>query len=128
MSKWQLYDPVADQTLVFTHNPLSMTSMAQPHVTKSVATSPIDGRVRSFRSPDKPFVWSFSGKVRKSADYAALLAWAARPNHLHLTDHFGRVHDILCQQFAPTPVEKSGNGNGWLFAYTVNTLYFRRIS
>jgi hypothetical protein len=128
MSRWQLYDPVADQTLIFAHNPATMTSMAQPHTTKSLATSPIDGKVRSTRIPDKPFVWSFSGKVRNQADYDALLAWVNRPNRLHLTDHFGRVHDILGQHFSPTPVEKSGVPNPWLFGYTIDTLYYRRIS
>jgi len=128
MSRWQLYDPVADQTLIFAHNPATMTSMAQPHTTKSLATSPIDGKVRSARTPDKPFVWSFSGKVRTKAEYDALDAWVNRPNRLQLTDHFGRVHEVLGQHFSPTPVEKSGVPNPWLFAYTVDTLYYRRIS
>jgi len=128
MIRWQLYDPVALDTLTFAHNPTTMTSMAQPHATKSLATSPIDGKVRSARIPDKPFVWSFSGKLRTQADYDALLAWVNRPNRLHLTDHFGRVHDVLGQRFSPTPVERSGGRNPWLFAYTVDTLYYRRIS
>jgi hypothetical protein len=128
MGRWQIYDPVVHDTYHFIHNPATMTSLAQPHTTKSLAVSPIDGKVRSQRLPDKPFVWSFSGKVRSSADYAALLAWVNRPNRLHLTDHFGRVHDVLGQHFSPTPVEKSGSGNLWLFAYTIDTLYYRRIS
>lgn len=128
MSKWRLYDPVALDTLIFTHNPLSMTSLAQPHTTKSMPASPIDGNVRAVRTPDHPFVWSFSGKIRSSADYDALLAWCQRPNRLRLTDHVGRVHELLPQRFSPTPVEKSGVANPWLFAYTIDTLYFRRIS
>ena len=128
VTRWQLYDPVALDTLTFVHNPATMTSMAQPHTTKSLATSPIDGKVRSARLPDKPFVWSFSGKIRTQADYDALLAWVNRPNRLQLTDHFGRVHEILGQRFSPTPVERSGGRNPWLFAYTVDTLYYRRIS
>ena len=128
MAKWQLYDPVALDTLIFGHNPITMTSMAQGHATKSTATSPIDGKVRAYRQPDKPFLWSFSGKVRTKADYDALLAWTARPNRLRLTDHFGRVHDVLPQRFLPTPVERSGMGNPWLFAYTFETLYYRRVS
>lgn len=128
MVRWQLHDPVAVQTYVFPHNPATMTSMAQPHTTKSVAASPIDGKVRGFRTPNVPFVWSFAGKVRTKADYDALDQWVHRPNHLHLTDHFGRVHDVLCKQFLPTPVEKSGEGNPWLFAYQVDCMYFRRIS
>jgi len=128
MSRWQLYDPVALDTFHFSHNPATMTSMAQPHTTKSLATSPIDGKVRSARTPDKPFVWSFSGKVRTKAEYDALDAWVNRPNRLRVTDHFGRVHEVLGQHFSPTPVEKSGVPNPWLFGYTVDTLYYRRIS
>ena len=128
MARWQLYDPVALDTFHFSHNPATMTSMAQPHTTKSLATSPIDGKVRSARTPDKPFVWSFSGKVRTKAEYDALDAWVNRPNRLRVTDHFGRVHEVLGQHFSPTPVEKSGVPNPWLFGYTVDTLYYRRIS
>ena len=128
MIRWQIYDPVADETLTFAHNPASMTSMAQPHATKSMPASPIDGKVRALRVPDKPFVWSFSGKLRTQVEYDALLAWVNRPNRLHLTDHFGRVHDVLGQHFSPMPVEKSGGRNPWLFAYTIDCLYFRRIS
>jgi len=128
MSRWQLYDPVALDTFHFSHNPATMTSMAQSHATKSLATSPIDGKVRSARTPDKPFVWSFSGKLRTQAEYDALDAWVNRPNRLRVTDHFGRVHEVLGQHFSPTPVEKSGVPNPWLFGYTVDTLYYRRIS
>ena len=128
MIRWSLYDPVAMDTLAFPNNPSSMTSMAQPHVTRSMAMSPIDGHVRAIRTPDHPFVWSFSGKLRTKADYDAMLAWTHRPNRLRLTDHFGRVHEVLGQRFSPTPVEKSGERNPWLFVYTVDTLYYRRVS
>jgi len=126
--RWQLYDPVALDTYVLPHSPASMTSLAQSHTTKSAPASPIDGNVRALRAPDRPFVWSFSGKVRTKADYDALVNWVARPNRIRLTDHFGHVHEVLGQRFSPTPVEKSGERNPWLFAYTVDTLYFRRIS
>jgi hypothetical protein len=128
MRRWQFYDPVVHDTLHFTRNPASMTSMAQGHTTKSLAISPVNGKVRAFRAADKPFVWSFTGKTRTKTDYDALLAWANRPNRLQLTDHLGRVHDVLPQRFSPTPVEKSGEGNPWLFAYTFDCLYYRRIS
>jgi hypothetical protein len=126
--RWQLHDPVANQTLVFSHNPATMASMAQPHTTKALAKSPIDGKVRSSRTPDKPFTWSFNGKLRTQDEYDALEAWVNRPNRLQLTDHFGRVHEVLGQRFSPTPVEKSGGHNPWLFHYTVDMLYYRRLS
>ena len=128
MSRWQLYDPIVHDTLTFRHNPQTMTSMAQGHTTKSQALSPIDGKTRALRSPDKPFTWSFTGKVRTKDEYDALLAWSRRPNRLRLTDHVGRVHELLPQRFSATPVERSGTGNDWLFSYTIDTLYFRRVS
>ena len=128
MSRWQLYDPVVHDTLTFRRNPQSMTSMAQGHTTKAQARSPIDGHVRTIRTPDKPFTWSFSGKLRSKDEYDALLAWTQRSNRLRLTDHVGRVHELLPQKFSATPVEKSGAGNDWLFTYTIDTLYFRRVS
>ena len=123
-----LRDPIALDSFQFTHNPASMTSMAQPHTTKAMPASPIDGNVRALRSPDHPFIWSFSGKIRTKADYDALLAWTSRPNRLQLTDHLGRVHEVLPQRFSPTPVEKSGVVDPWLFMYTIDCLYYRRVS
>lgn len=125
--RWQLHDLVADETYTFKHNPKVMTSMAPPHQTKSMARA-IDGKVRGLRTPDHPFVWSFSGKVRNKSEYDTLLAWSRRPNRLRLTDHVGRVHDVLPQKFSATPVEKSGMGDPWLFEYTIETLYLRRVS
>lgn len=126
--RWQLYDPVEDETLVFAHNPSAMASMAQGHATQSAAASPVGGKIRSFRAPDKPFAWSFTGKVRTQDEHDVLLAWVYRPNRLQLSDHVGRVHEILGQRFSPTPVEKSGTGNDWLFNYTIDALYIRRLS
>lgn len=128
MTKWQLYDPIATDTFTFTHNPLSMTSMAPPHTTKSTARSPIDGKIRSTRTPDHPFPWSFTGKVRTQDEYDLFVDYANRPNRLQLHDHFGRVHWVLPVKFSPTPVEKSGVVNPWLFAYTVDCIYYGRIS
>lgn len=126
--RWQFSDPNGDESLVFVHNPHGMTSLAPPHVTHPTARSPIDGKVRATRAPDKPFTWSFTGKLRTQAEYDALLDWSRRPGRLQLTDHLGRVHELLIQRFSPTPVEKSGVPNKWLFAYTVDTLYLRRVS
>lgn len=126
--RWQFYDPVATDTMVFGNNPATMTSLVQPHTTKSLVCSPIDGRVRAWRTPDHPFAWSFTGKLRTKDDYDAFIDWAARPNRLQLSDHVGRVHEILPSRFSPTPVEKTGTGNPWLFAYTVDCLYYRRLS
>jgi len=128
MIRWRLYDPVALDSFQFSRNPASMTSLAQPHSTKSLAASPIDGNIRALRAPDHPFVWSFSGKLRTKADYDTLLAWTRRPNRVQITDHFGRVHELMLTRFLPTPVDKSGEGNPWFFAYTIDCLYFRRVS
>jgi hypothetical protein len=108
----------------FVRNPASMTSLAGPHTTKSLATSPIDGKVRALRTPDHPFAWSFTGKLRTKAEYDAFTDWVNRPNRVLLTDHFGVTHQVLMQRFSPTPVEKSGGHNPWLFAYTIDTLMY----
>jgi hypothetical protein len=128
VTRWSINDPVAGDSFRFARNPSAMSSVSQPHRTTSHRASPVDGKIRAMRAPDQPFLWQFTGKVRTDLEYKHLLEWSERRNRVRITDHLGRVHEVLIQGFEATPVERSGNGNGWLFTYTVKTLYFRRIA
>lgn len=111
----------------FPQNPAAMTHPGLQHRT---TTSPagIDGRQRALRAPDLPSTWSFTGKVRSKADYDALLAWSRVSGRIRVTDHLGRIHEVLPQAFEPVSVAKSGVPNPWLFTYTFKTLYLRRVA
>ena len=126
--RWKFYDPSGTDDHTFCRNPRSMASMAPPHRTVSYPQSPIDSKHRAYRPPDLPFAWSFVGRVRSKSEYDDLLSWSHRQNRIHLRDHVGRWHEILPQRFVPTPVERSGVKNDWLFDYTFETIYFRRLS
>lgn len=126
--RWSIQDLATGETFRFQHNPKAMSSVAQPHRTTSLRASPIDGKIRAMRQPDSPFPWQFTGKVRTAVEYERLVDWCDRRNRLRITDHLGRTHEVLMQAFEATPVEKSGNGNPWLFTYTVKAIYYRRIA
>jgi hypothetical protein len=127
--RWQLNDLVANQTYTLPCNPSAMTSPSIAHATTSFRRSPIDGVVRVFRPGDKPRQWSFTGRLRTQSEYDAFVDWCNRPNRIQLTDHLGRVHSVLLQDFAPQPIERSGRKDTpWLFAYTVTAIYYGRIS
>jgi hypothetical protein len=126
--RWSIEDVATGETFRFQHNPKAMGSVAQPHRTTSLRASPIDGKIRAQRQPDGPFPWQFSGKVRTALEYKHLVDWCGRQNRVRITDHLGRTHEVLMQAFEATPVERSGNGNPWLFAYTVKAIYYRRIA
>lgn len=126
--RWQIFDPVTSETYVLPKNPTAMTSLGAQHKTTSFVTSPIDGRTRAFRVPDQPHAWTFTGRLRDKDTYDQLLAWCHRANRVQVTDHYGRVHDVLLTKFTPLPMEKSGVGNAWLFSYQVDALYYGRIA
>jgi hypothetical protein len=127
MQRWTLHDPVAGDTYTMRNNPKGMTTPVTSHRTNVSARSGVDGNFRAFRQPGLPHAFTFSGRIRRQEEYDALLAWAARPNRLIITDHLGREHEVIPVGFAPTPVEKTGTGNPMLFDYTFKTLYMRRV-
>lgn len=108
-------------------NPATMSHPGVQHRT-TVTPGGFDGRQRALRAPDLPGTWSFSGKVRTKVDYDALLAWAQVSGRIRITDHLGRVHEVLPQSFEPEPVPRNGVANPWLFAYTFKMLYLRRVA
>ena len=126
MQRWTLTDPVAGDTYMMRANPKAMTTPVVPHRTTTSARS-IKGVIRAFRAPDAPTTWSFVGRLRSVEEYNALRDWAGRANRIVIQDHLGRKHQVMPQSFEPTPVEKSGVGNEWLFDYTFKALYFKRL-
>lgn len=125
MQRWTLHDPVAGDTFRLRANPRQMATPVRPHRTTTARN--FRGVVRALRAPDLPQAWNFAGRIRDIEDYDALLAWAKRPNRIVITDHLGRKHSVIPVAFEPTPVEKSGVGNAWLFDYTFKALYMERL-
>lgn len=127
MSRWTFYDPVALDTYVFVKNPSKMTTIEPKHRTTAVPISPVDSLRRATRLPDLPFQWSFTGRLRSKTEHDTFVNWAGRQNRIRVTDHLGRVHEVLPKLFGPTPLERLGTPNPWLMDYTFETLYIRRI-
>lgn len=123
--RWRLQDPVTGDTYTVPRNPNRMSSLVRPNATTPRPRSPIDGQVRVFRAPPKPFPWEFGGVTIDRAHYEALAAWVERPNRVLLTDHVGRTWDVRLVEFAPTATR---NKNLWRHEYTVRALVYGRVA
>lgn len=128
MSRWVLRDMTTAETYTLPTNPKAMGTPTLPRHTTSLRVSPIDGKSRAFRTPTMAQPWTFTGRLRTKVEYDALVDWCGRSGRVRITDHFGRIHEVMPTGFEPTPVAKSGTGNPWLFDYTCNFMYFRRIA
>jgi len=126
MQRWVISDVAGSTSYQMVRNPKTMGSPIRTHRTTTTPVG-IDGRRRGVRAPDLPGQWSFAGRLRSKAEYDALLGWANYQARVRITDHLGRLHEVMPLAFEPVPVPRSGEGNPWLFDYTFKALYVRRV-
>lgn len=124
LTKW-VFDDGVNPPYRMVRNPREMTSVAVPQQTTSW---PALGRGRlAFRTGRRPVPWEFSGVVSTQEDYDALLAWSKHGTAFQITDHLGRVHEVIPVSFEPKP-RRSRKEKNWRFDYTFKALYVRRIA
>lgn len=120
-TKWIFTDPVGLDTLTFVRNPFEMATPTRPHRTQVMPGA------LAYRKGQLPTPWSFRGHLNSQDEYTFFRIWADKPNAIQITDHLGRVHEVMPQSFEPVP-RRTRQGNQWRFEYTFRALYMRRIS
>lgn len=121
MSKWLLTDPVTSETWTFVRSPFEMATPTRPHRTQVMPGG------LAMRKGTLPSAWSFRGYLRTKEEYDTLLEWSKKPNAIEITDHVGRVHEVMPQSFDPVP-RRARQGVPWRFEYTFRALYLRRVT
>lgn len=108
--KWSLYDGTT--TMNFAYNPDGMSSPYRP---KEIQVS--TAQLQTIMNPKKATDWSFSGNVYSNAEYTKLVTWHNKDLVLQLTDHLGRVWDVVSQSLDITDRRPSGS-NSQRYKYT----------
>lgn len=125
--RWVLRDTVTNETYTFSQNPSTVTSFEPAYQTETEVRSGRDARILAQRQRPAPTEWSFGGKYRTSEIYDALESWCSRSNLLELTDHLGRVFQLVLTEFIPEefpPTKKIA----WWGTYEVKGKLIRRVS
>lgn len=122
MIRWQLRDLDTNEVYTMRRNPREMSTPSNP---KRIQTH--QGHLRTgFRQGELPTNFTFRGRVNDEATYNALLGWSQR-RRVEITDHRGRVHEIMPTAFDPTPRRSGRHDMAWTFDYTFTALYIRRV-
>ena len=84
-------------------------------------------RMRGVRSNRQPKDWTFGGVVRTETHHDALIEWQRKPGKVRVTDHLGRVFEVMMRSVDMIDRRPSGD-NTWRFEYQFNCLLLRRIA
>lgn len=121
--RWKFFDTETNESITLPLNPnkADATTAAREF---AFGYSP-DGVLRGFDpGPDKPMSWTFSGVILEKAHYDLLLAWAKRSSVLVITDHVGRVVEVLIEKF--DPIERPASRRyPWKADYTMTCLLLK---
>lgn len=98
--RWQLIDPMTDESYVMPINPDSMGPLSKKARTLTHGRGPYG--VTSLQQTPKELSFDWGGAIRSQAHYDALLAWASKSNAVIVTDHVGRQFRIFITDFQPT--------------------------
>ena len=128
-TRWVLTDPATDETWTMPINPDQMTS---PHPAPKRLRTQYGirrgvHRIRTFMSAPTANDWEWQGVIRTEEHYDALVAWAQKPNEVHVTDHLGRTWEVLISQFQPTDRKPTVNVP-WRLRYRMRALVLRKVS
>lgn len=123
---WKLYDPVANETVVFPNNPREMGS-PHPQKTISFGGRAARGTIAGSANPAEPTKWSFSGKSRDQGFYNALVSFRNKENPIQVTDHLDRTWEMVITGIGINEARPSAL-HATRFTYTVEGFITARIS
>lgn len=86
-----------------------------------------DGRPTGLMSSRDPQSFSFGGVVRTQSHHDSLIDWQKRPGKVRVTDHLGRVFDVMIRSLDLTDRTLTAS-NRWRFSYQFDCLLLRRIA
>jgi len=98
--RWLFEDPVAVTSYRVPINPNKMSSpfpAKQLETARSIRNHWRIRRVKNFT----PSEWTFSGVIRDIDHHDALYAWSQKQNPFTITDHLGRIFEVVPLRFVP---------------------------
>lgn len=127
-TRWTFTEVATTATYTVPINPDAMSSPTQERQA-STAFGISGGRVRprTLMSPPQAKEWEFSGAIRTQEHHDALLEWSRKDGLVRVTDHLGRVFEVMFTSFQPTERQPT-RSTPWRLRYTMKALLLRRIS
>lgn len=126
--RWKFQDLVDDSEIFLPINPNKASAPTSPRSLTWAAGSRAGlDRLRVFEQPSRPAEWTFGGVIHTKEHYDLLLEWAARLHRIRITDHLGRMFEVLIQRF--DPVERIPTATKpWRATYTMTCLLLDEVT
>lgn len=121
MARWTLVAP-DNTTYVFPISPNRADSLVP--VNNTVFQDLMRGEYVGVNKGHTPLPWSFSGVVRDSAMYDALLSWVGRKTKVTLTTDLGEVLTVRLTTFQPDRVGPPRPAAPFRHTYTIKALVY----
>ena len=123
--RWTFQD--STETYTMEKNPNRMTSPFPQRNVQAMGTTAVGGQPRLYEGSIAPYEWTFGGDIMSAVQYEALRRWVYDKKGLvRVSDHFGRVFNVILTNFDATP--KRGVGKYWRHEYTIKCLVMKAPS
>jgi hypothetical protein len=123
--RWQLYDPVLDDTYAFEVGP---NTGGSPQRTRTITVTPTtasDGVSLYFQGQETVPTIEFKGTGLSKAQYEAFITWFTKKYLVLLTDDFNRQMQVYLESFEPVRAPLSHHP--WRFTYTAKARVFDTV-
>ncbi len=109
VQRWELYDPIDDETLVLHMNPPEVDDHegGSRNFTFEETCAP-DGRTVIFEGQEEVKRLDWDGKCRVASDWTNLVAWRLKRHQIRVTDDLGRQVWVLIQSISGRRKVKGG--------------------
>jgi len=125
--RWQLEEMATSTVHTVEVNPNQMSGYLPDKSFTFSSRVDAAGRVAGVRGKTRPAGFTFEGVIFTETHHDALLEWAGKAGKIRITDHLGRVFEVMTQgvklvERKPTPLR------AWRFTYVFDCMLLRRIS
>lgn len=124
--RWTFQDLSTNEVHTVELNPNQMTGLTFSRQFQSWGRL-ADGRAVGTMTNREPAQFQFGGVVRQKEHHDSLIDWQKRPGRVRVTDHLGRVFDVMIRSLDLTDRTLTAN-NRWRFRYQFNCLLLRRVA
>jgi hypothetical protein len=131
IQRWIFTDPHSAETYTVPINP---NKMSDPEAkqrdfqfgsrSRSTALAAPDA-IRGIENPAQLVEWTFEGVIYHQDHHDALEHWARKPEEVEITDHFGRVWEVVMVAFVPSERRPTPN-KPWRFTYEMRATVIER--
>lgn len=122
--RWSFQDMETNDVYVVELNPNTMSGFT---FSRSFRWARSGTRAAGLMDNRQPGNFQFGGVVRSESHHDALIEWQKRGGKVRITDHLGRVFEVMIKSLAMTDRRPAGSDT-WRFQYQFDCLFLRRTA